>query len=387
MLFPSYGGSQEEATVYGLSMKARCLTAQTGETDRNRFLIGTLGLREENEVHLIEIVEDSEELQWERVGQYPHPKEVWNIAPCPSDPDLFFTCYNTGLEYRASLWRIQGEGDYSELNEVVNLASHNGTVKRVGWKPTVMDAETTSNSVFSLDDNSLKLWDLGSLGSEGEQVVGKEVTTITISGFQTLTTAQWSPHFEEEIATASGTRVQGWDLRSGKESFCIKEANGHSVRDMDYNPNKLYLLVTAGDDASLNFWDIRNTNHPLKAVPAHSHWIWNVEYNRSRDQLLLSSSTDSSVCLWKISSLSSGPLLAAGGDAEPTPSSTGSNNNRYHAKDYLIRSYDDHEHSVYSVAWGSSLASPYVFASLSYDGRVVINQVPEEEIEKIQQET
>jgi hypothetical protein len=44
-------------------------------------------------------------------------------------------------------------------------------------------------------------------------------------------------------------------------------------------------------------------------------------------------------------------------------------------EDYLIKSYDVHEESVYSVAWGCYEASPYVFASLSYDGRVVINQV------------
>lgn len=54
--------------------------------------------------------------------------------------------------------------------------------------------------------------------------------------------------------------------------------------------------------------------------------------------------------------------------------------------DYLIKAYDEHEHSVYSVAWGADVGSPYVFASLSYDGRVVINQVPYAEVERIQQE-
>jgi hypothetical protein len=41
----------------------------------------------------------------------------------------------------------------------------------------------------------------------------------------------------------------------------------------------------------------------------------------------------------------------------------------------LIKSFEEHEDSVYSIAWGSST---WVFASLSYDGRVVINRVPEE---------
>ncbi len=42
--------------------------------------------------------------------------------------------------------------------------------------------------------------------------------------------------------------------------------------------------------------------------------------------------------------------------------------------DGRVQSYDEHEDSVYGVAW--SLADPWLFASLSYDGRVVINTVP-----------
>ena len=36
--------------------------------------------------------------------------------------------------------------------------------------------------------------------------------------------------------------------------------------------------------------------------------------------------------------------------------------------------FDDHEESVYAVEWSS--ADPWTFASLSYDGRLVINHVP-----------
>ena len=45
--------------------------------------------------------------------------------------------------------------------------------------------------------------------------------------------------------------------------------------------------------------------------------------------------------------------------------------------DGLVRTYDQHEDSVYSVAW--SAHDPWVFFSLSYDGRAVINRVPREE--------
>ena len=51
-------------------------------------------------------------------------------------------------------------------------------------------------------------------------------------------------------------------------------------------------------------------------------------------------------------------------------------------KDGLVAEYDEHEDSVYAIDW--STVDPWVFASLSYDGRFVINRVPNEIKFKIQ---
>jgi WD40 repeat protein len=45
--------------------------------------------------------------------------------------------------------------------------------------------------------------------------------------------------------------------------------------------------------------------------------------------------------------------------------------------DEVIRTFEEHEDSVYSAVW--SCADAWVFASLSYDGRLVINHVPTQE--------
>lgn len=42
--------------------------------------------------------------------------------------------------------------------------------------------------------------------------------------------------------------------------------------------------------------------------------------------------------------------------------------------DGVINTYEEHEDSVYALDW--SAADPWTFASLSYDGRLVINRVP-----------
>lgn len=44
--------------------------------------------------------------------------------------------------------------------------------------------------------------------------------------------------------------------------------------------------------------------------------------------------------------------------------------------DGLLKSYDQHEDSVYCAEWSN--VDPWLFASLSYDGRMCINRVPKE---------
>ena len=46
-------------------------------------------------------------------------------------------------------------------------------------------------------------------------------------------------------------------------------------------------------------------------------------------------------------------------------------------RDEVIATYEEHEDSVYTAMWSS--ADAWVFASLSYDGRLVINHVPSKE--------
>ena len=58
-----------------------------------------------------------------------------------------------------------------------------------------------------------------------------------------------------------------------------------------------------------------------------------------------------------------------------------SNRSKEPQQDGIISTYEEHEDSVYAVDW--SAADPWVFASLSYDGRLVINRVPRAEKYKI----
>jgi len=342
-------GDTTGAAVHGLTLKARCVAAQIAETDRTSFWVGTLSLRGVNEIQLLDYHEDDNDIRC--LGIMSHPAgEIWNLSPCPSDADRFFTVYqqttsDDDAKFKATLWSCE---DNSKLNEVTTLTNINGLIRYVLWDPS----ETTqSESLVTLSDTCITVLKLG----------GASASTVgTISDIRgKVWSGAWSPHHGNDIVTASEHSLRGWDIRTCKETFNIPQAHVPFVRDVDFNPNRDYYIVSGGDDNYIKFWDTRKTGKPVKTQKAHNHWVHNVKYNRYHDQFVLSSSSDCTVSLWNIPSTSS--------------LSTNSELTVQNREDKLVHCYDNtHEDSVYSVAWGTS---PWTFASLSYSGMLVVNQV------------
>jgi WD40 repeat protein len=276
---------------------------------------------------------------------------------------MFFSSYRQGKEFKVSLWKMGSSKDQESadgelvygLTSVLSLKGINGLAKSL-WNPV------EGTDVVTLDQKCLRLWHLNSGCSE----VKDNAASKDVSG---LNAGCWDPHHRNQFVSVSGKDIRAWDLTTMMESSSIINAHEDIIRDIDYNPNKPYHLVTGGDDRRIRLWDLRKGKQPLKILGGHSHWAWSVKYNRSHDQLLVSSGTDGNVNLWSIVSTSSAPL----GDLEdPVNEKEG---------DKLIKTYEEHEDSVYSVAW--SCCDAWIFASLSYDGRVVINHVPPAEKYKI----
>ena len=76
--------------TFSFFFKARCVEAIIGDEENHRFVVGTCAVNEQNELHLLDFVEDTNEIVCK--GIYTHPNEVVHITPCPKDPNLLFTC-------------------------------------------------------------------------------------------------------------------------------------------------------------------------------------------------------------------------------------------------------------------------------------------------------
>lgn len=346
---------KNSTAIYVLNYRARCLAAQTGETKHNRYFVGSHNLQEKNQIHHIQI---SENMEVTRLAVYPHQHEIWSITGSPHDKDLLVTTYNTGTAFKGSLWKINEQT--GKIEHLEKLGQATGSIKRVLWDPSESD---DAHNIAYLDDNSVHIWDLNT---------AQESNLLQIKDNPgKMTSGCWNPYFQDNVTLTMGDSILGFDIRAKTPTFSIKNAHSHTTRDVDINPNNPYYFVSGGDDGKIKFWDHRNVDKPVLFFSEHSHWIWNVRYNKF-DSLVLSSSSDGTVNLWNIETL-------AFKNRTTTPEKSNG------LVDKLLKSYQDHDDSVYSIAWSSS-EEGYdwsTFASLSYDGRVVINRVNDEDARRI----
>mmetsp|Transcript_13359 Transcript_13359/g.17303 ORF Transcript_13359/g.17303 Transcript_13359/m.17303 type:complete len:395 (+) Transcript_13359:91-1275(+) len=385
--------------VHGVKLKSRCLAAQEADEDRHRFFIGSSCLREENELILVEFNEELVDSVC-CVQTYSHPKEVSCLAPSPINPSLLFTCAGDG---ECTLWKAPDADqsmdldnkndpnhDKTSLSPLEKLASlpedKTSTTSKVVWQPRTFGSE----KVASFRSSKVEVWDV-----RGEAI--DEMVSFENSGNEVLSCA-WDPHNTNLMTSTQGSDALGWDIRAQKKTFSLN-AHKYHARDVDYNPNKPYHIVTCGDDRLIKIWDLRNPDKPIRMLAGHTHWCSSVKYNRFHDQLLLSGGTDSLVNLWRCSSVSSAPLLELddhlnssghgtsndGIDSDDDHNYMSSNQNSQQepsdAIDCIVKTYDEHEESVYSITWSSCDA--WVFASLDFSGRLAINHVPSTEKYKI----
>jgi len=121
----------------------------------------------------------------------------------------------------------------------------------------------------------------------------------------------------------------------------------------------------------IKIWDLRSPKEPVKILNGHSHWVWCAKYNPFHDQLIASGGSDNNINLWRIASCSSAPWLGSENQKEETldieKEVTNEKDQNHDPPNIKVRSIDQHEDSIYSIAW--SPADAWMYCSLSFDGR------------------
>jgi len=365
----------ESSAIYGLESQGRALCSHTNEAETIRFFLGTLSTRSEGQIHQLDFEEETNQIT--RRVYKPRIGEIWQIQCCPTTPDLLGICHNEitdkSSQMKSSLWRLPDKNKSTqnsqdalqpecELNlEKLQLDKEN--VLYLDWHPS------RKGVIATVLERNLVIWDVANGAAQVK--TNFEIPNKVYSG-------KWNPHLDgNQFALISGPSLSGTDIRSMKTVWNFPKAHNFQIRDVDFNPNKQYYLATCGDDCITRFWDFRKPNEALKVLDCHSHWVWRVRFNNFHDQLVLTASSDSRVLLHSLPSISSEPK----GHAVFSDSEEDVERNSTPLEEGILAKYEEHEDAVYAVEW--SAYDPWIFASLSYDGRLVINRVPKSQKYKI----
>uniref|UniRef100_A0A182UJ44 EIPR1-like beta-propeller domain-containing protein n=1 Tax=Anopheles melas TaxID=34690 RepID=A0A182UJ44_9DIPT len=367
---------ENNSLVYGLEFQARALASQQAESNDVRFFVATQSLKPNNQLHVVDLNEDSSALQ-SRIFAHPYG-EVWRLAASAHDPRLLASCYSllkgTQVVMETALLTLPQSLEPKDGEEQEFLAFEN--VEKLATEGYGVEIRTTefhptdANQLACVVDGKIVLF------SRAEAAT-RVVAEINAKNVPKFTTGRWS-HFHQgnHFIALHDCSIKSYDVRDPNHVvWSIDEAHSQLVRDLDCNPNKQCHIVTGGDDGVLKVWDFRNTKEHVFARSDHHHWIWSVRFNTYHDQLILSSGSDGKVLLTCAGSVSSEAPEVITGDGGGGEQGAGTEP-REHLADGLLQTFDQHEDSVYGVEW--STADPWMFASLSYDGRMIISKVPKQ---------
>jgi len=349
----------ENSLIFGLESASRELCPVVGDPDVVRFFAVTENPTGGNSISLLTFDEDENQVSR---FQFLTKAEHWRVSACPQDVSKFATVSQEisksedgkySCVAKANVFMLEDDiATYSEQNQKAldpTLQYKIDHLANLTWKPE----ESSSQGLAMVSNTSLFV--VEDLEQESPELIAK---TRGMNG-----PVAWDPHNPNSIvAAAVGHSARAYDVRS--KSLAWEVAHRFNVRDLDFNPNKSFQLALGADDGGVKFYDTRKAANPVKTIQAiHTHWTWQVKFNPVHDQLFLTSGGDGSVYLHSITSISSEPF---GSMIEEESTKK--------IDDGVILKLDEHEDAVYSCQW--STANPWLFASLSHDGRMVINQVP-----------
>ncbi|TPX62903.1 hypothetical protein PhCBS80983_g00050 [Powellomyces hirtus] len=323
-----------DGCVYGLDHQARCLKAQLGDQERSRFFVGTQDYKHTNELHLIDFDEDESMITSHKI---PHDHEIRAIAPSPTSAELVVTVYKEASKpAKACLWRLA----VPDSDSMGKLKNDVGSMEAV----TYFESAATSGP----SDIEDILWDPS--GSRN-RLVARSKQSLGVYALK------------ESASSATPTTT-----------ISIKPVDGtpRGAACASWNPHA--EVIAAGVGSSVIGYDIRASTK-----------VWSVSFNRFHDQLFLSAGSDCRVNLQSIISISSAPLSDVSSDNEDDEDRGYASRDEFGGggkpTDGLVCTSDQHEDSVYAAEW--SAADPWIFASVSYDGRVAVNLVPRDHKYKI----
>merc|ERR1711971_75388 len=376
----------EISEVVQLDVAARCIcshvTNDPGGSETSKFYVGTCSTHQRNSIQIVEyddyenvISRDEIRLQSKDTSV---SKPIWHVSHHENHLAIL---QNNEIQ----VYNSESKNFEFKISEIESPVYHQISETEL----TVLGKD--SLSVLDLETKKIKY------STQLESQIDKRFERGEI---------KTNPHDDSQIYHISGKKLNLYDTRENgtttpknTASPSVSVTTKYRIRSFDVNPNRPDWVSVACDDRSITTFDIRDSRR-YALETAHTHWIWSLRFNPFHDRLILSSGSDNravsynqfQTCSdnikktkWSLNDTTSYDDLSqiSGGVSDKSSisgkHSENSEDDEYGIKvnsitDGVVASYDDFEDSVYAAAWSHSDA--WIWAVVSYDGKLMLNHVP-----------
>lgn len=298
------------------------------EAESHPFLLGTSNCLGGNKVCVIEYQEDSNNVI--PLKSWTFPDEVLALnTPTQTEKSLFSAAFS----FSCGIYEIVDD-------ELKTLVSLNTPYNQILWPADKRGEEcigALEEAIFSLKLEEGRAGDSSLLFKYDD----KKISCLSLDPFHSFS-----------CLCGTNTGISFVDLRSGKEQFFYDffRYGINPIICLDFSPATPGRFLAAGADGIIRVYDIRmHSACESSHFFAHGHTIHKCLFNPFHDKLVMSCSSDQSLRLWDLSK-----------KVDQAP----------------IQSINEFQDSVVNQCWSDT--SPWIFAGLSYSGKVIIDNVVNE---------
>lgn len=312
---------------------APCLSNQNEDgSDKHQFIAGTMNAGSENKILLLEYDEKSKSTTSLRTSFF--PEKVDHLSSSCSDTNAVL-----GAAFSSSV------GIYKLPFSADSL---------------ICSVDTKCNQILWRGEESLKSCILVSKKSISSLVIddpksGSVVPYYNLDSDQEISYVSLDPFHSSTCLCACNKALSLVDFRSPRSILqCSDSLHGFgSITSVEYSSITPYRFLTSGTDGTTRVHDIRMSKtcslHTLCSIGDHEHIVNKSVFNPFHDELFLSCSSDQTLRLFQLEK------------------------NGYYQPVQALKEFQD---SVLNICWSSS--SPWIFAGISFTGKVVIDSIVHE---------
>lgn len=298
---------------------------EDSENDKHSFLVGTAGIVGDNKIYVLEYEEESNSLS--SLWSWSHSDKIKYLSSSSwKEGCLFAAIFNSSYEV------YQVTGEQRDTIFTVHKSCH-----QILW-----DAEDR-DKFFVV--SSKKISSVALEGSGGDSISEREICSDDI------VYASIDPFHSTNCLCVDGKKISVIDFRAPEPVLSMSPMHGFGlITTIEHSSVTPGRFLTTGTDGVIKVYDIRmNSGYSLDCMyhfQAHDHSIHKALFNPFHDELLISCSSDQSLRLWELKQR-----------AEHSP----------------IQSVNEFHDTVLDLCWSDN--GPWVFAGVSYNGKVIVDTV------------